>query len=130
MEIEMTQPATQPRPEGAANRWQDWLNLILAAWLFITSFFLVLDQPAHWNAWIVSVAVGVLAVWSAGVRGRWQEWINLILGAWLFISPWVYGFANGSAAAWDHWIIGALVFIVSIWSLNALRSATMAHGYR
>jgi hypothetical protein len=45
----------------------------------------------------------------------WQEWVNLALGVWIFIAPWVLGFATGGyvAAAWDHWIIGALVFIFS-----------------
>lgn len=63
-----------------------------------------------------------------GRRGGWQEWGNLILGAWIFVSPWIYGFATGHAAAWDHWIVGVLIAIVSALSLGARRGAmTPAH---
>jgi len=119
----------QPRDAGAGGwgqRWPDWLNLILGAWLFISPWVLGLVSPASWNNWIVGIVVAILALWAAGQRGRWQEWCNLVLGAWTFITPWVYGFAAGSGAAWNGWIVGVLVFIVSAFGVGLTRSAAHA----
>jgi SPW repeat-containing protein len=115
-----------------SNRWQDWINLILAIWLFFSPWILQFgsqvptDQGtsaaavnavtnAAWNAWILSVIVFVLALSAIGRMKLWQEWGNLVLGAWIFIAPWALQFATGPypAAAWDHWIVGALIVIVS-----------------
>jgi hypothetical protein len=115
-------------PGRGASPWQDWVNLILAVWLFVSPWFLQIGAPASWNAWIVSVAVAVFALWAAGRRGGWQEWVTLVLGAWIFLSPWIYGFATGQAASWDHWIVGGLIVIISGLSLGARRGAmTAAH---
>lgn len=123
----MTNQNTRPA-EDAGSHWQDWVNLVLAAWLFVSPWFLQIGVPASWNAWIVSVAIAVFALWAAGRRGGWQEWGNLVLGAWIFVSPWIYGFATGQAASWDHWIVGGLIAIVSALSLGARRGAiTPAH---
>ncbi|MBI5164282.1 MAG: SPW repeat protein [Magnetospirillum sp.] len=47
----------------------------------------------------------------------WQDWVNLIIGAWLFVSPWVLGYADLPAAAWNSWIFGIVVAVVSIAAL-------------
>jgi hypothetical protein len=50
---------------------------------------------------------------------RWQDWINVVAGAWLFFSPWILVFTGSTVAAWNAWILGALVFIVALWSLGS-----------
>ena len=45
---------------------------------------------------------------------RWNNWVNLILGLLLIISPFVFGFADVTAAMWTAIIIGILVAIVSL----------------
>ena len=53
---------------------------------------------------------------------RWQDWTNLVLGVWLFLSPWLLGFAGSAAAAWNAWLLGAVVVVFALWALAAPRS--------
>jgi uncharacterized integral membrane protein len=110
----------------------DWLIRILAVWLFFSPWILqfgkntptgqtaagsVVNQAvsnASWNAWILGALIFIISLSALG-RNFKQEWINLVLGAWIFIAPWALGFASGNyaTAAWDHWIVGALIFIAA-----------------
>lgn len=122
------------------NRWQDGANLILAIWLFFSPWILqfggagwtaqppagnAVVQPianADWNAWVLGVIVFLVSLSALSRMELWQEWVNLVLGVWIFIAPWVLGFVAGpqpaaSAASWDHWIVGALIFLISASSL-------------
>jgi SPW repeat len=131
--------------DNRSNRWQDWANLALATWFFFSPWILQFASNlstaertaggaaaqgfsqglsnASWNAWVLSVIVFLVAISAISRVELWQEWLNLLLGAWIFVAPWVLGFATGSqpaagaAAAWDHWIVGALIFLVSATSL-------------
>ena len=117
-----------------SNRWQDWANFVLSIWFFFSPWILQFGAAAGttpgttpqvattainnaaWNAWILSAIVFFVSLSAISRMEFWQEWINLILGAWIFIAPWALGFANGSYpnAAWDHWIVGGLIFIFSL----------------
>jgi len=83
-----------------AYRWQDWLNLLLGAWLFISPWALgfakaggaatsTYSHAAAFNAWIVGVIVVLLSIAALARTQPWEEWLNLLAGFWLFISPWV-----------------------------------------
>jgi len=124
--------------QSRANRWQDWANLILAIWLFISPWVLqfgavqatnagngppVAVSHAAWNAWVLGVIVFLVALSAIGNIDVRQEWWNMVLGAWIFVAPWVLGFVGLSRASWDHWIVGALVFLFAIWSLSRLGNA-------
>jgi SPW repeat len=62
-------------------------------------------------------------------KERWRDWVVLVLGAWLFLSPWILGFAGGAprgaepamagpaAAAWNAWVVGALVAALAVWAI-------------
>lgn len=126
---------------------QDWINVVLAIWLFISPWTLAFAQPmdtltpgatalpaagpeyAAWNAWILGVVVFLIAL-SAALRpeywqGAWQEWVNVILGIWIFIAPWVLGFSDVTWAAWNHWIVGFLIFAVSLSAMQGIRRTTV-----
>lgn len=120
-----------------SQRWQDWINLILAIWLFISPWVINFGGSAYtgqtmagglnaigaaWNAWIFGVIVFLVALSALGRMQFWQEWINLLIGIWLFIAPWVLSFGGLPGAAWDHWIVGVLVFIFAVWNLADTRS--------
>ena len=45
--------------------------------------------------------------------------LNLIAGAVLLLSPWLFGFAGESLAAWSAWISAAVITIVAIGALVA-----------
>ena len=50
----------------------------------------------------------------------------MILGAWIFVAPWALGFTPLGRASWDHWIVGALIFLISLWSLSNVRTEPVA----
>lgn len=52
-------------------------------------------------------------------QSRWQDWIILFLGIWLFIAPIIGVGAATGLAAWNAYISGALVVILSIWALSS-----------
>lgn len=111
-----------------SNRWQDWANLILAIWLFLSPWVLGFGGPqstagavASWNAWVLAVIVFLVALSAVGFMQFWQEWLTLILGAWIFAAPWALGFTGLPAASWDHWFVGALIFLISLSNLTAGR---------
>jgi len=123
-----------------SNRVQDWANLILAIWLFISPWVLRFgaDQAgaangpvvevshAAWNAWVLGIIVFLVALSAIGRMEAWQEYINMVLGAWIFIAPWALGFTPLGRASWDHWIVGALIFLISLWSLSMARPEPVA----
>ncbi len=117
--------------------WHDWLNALLAVWLFISPWVLnfggVVDggpgtgtaavaMTAAWNAWVLGVIVFLLAITAARQPGSGPEWLNVLLGIWIFIAPWVLGFVFFPAASWDHWIVGAAIAIVGFLGLTTVRS--------
>jgi hypothetical protein len=132
------------RRSWQSNHWQDWANLVLAIWLFISPWVINFGgspsagagatpgpasgvaSSASWNAWILGIIVFLVAVPAISRLQVWQEWINLLLGIWVFIAPWALGFTGLAGAAWDHWIVGALVFILAVWDLQTIRSTSAA----
>jgi hypothetical protein len=124
------------------NYWQDWANAILAVWLFISPWVLQFGtgapagtgdaaatgvlgsvHAAAWNAWVLGVVVFLVAISAISRMDFWQEYVNIVLSIWIFIAPWVLGFALLSGAAWDHWIVGVLIFLLSISVLSRARQA-------
>ena len=49
-------------------------------------------------------------------KQRWQDWVSLILGIWLFLAPF-FGIGVTEPAAWNAWIFGAIVAVMSAWAL-------------
>jgi len=123
-------------PIVVANRWQDWLNLLLGAWLFISPWVLGFAKTtaentsthssAAFNAWIFGVIVVILSIAALARTQPWEEWLNLLAGAWLFISPWVLSYTTVPAALWNALIVGALVFILACWDLATMPNASAA----
>jgi hypothetical protein len=107
-------------------KWQDWINLILAVWLFISPWVLrfypggtVASMSASWTAWVLGVVVAVFSIAALAKARPWEEWINLVAGVLLFISPLVLMYHTVSILAmWNALIVGALMFILAIWDLN------------
>lgn len=104
----------------------NWLTLVLAVWLFVSPW--VLAAPASgswaWNAWIVAILVAAASIAALSQMAEWEDWVNLVLGAWLFISPWIFGYVGSTSAAWNSYIVGALVFLIAIWGIVAARQSS------
>jgi hypothetical protein len=117
------------------SRHQDWALLILSIWLFISPWVLsfghaagaangssVVASRAAWDAWILGVILFLVSLSAVGRMAARQEWLALVLGIWIFIAPWVLGFVGLGSAAWDHWIVGVLVFLTALWNISAPRT--------
>ncbi|HEU4987384.1 MAG TPA: SPW repeat protein [Rhizobiaceae bacterium] len=109
---------------------QDWINLVLAVCLFISPWVLgfVGTTAAAWNAWVVAIILGALAIAALSVFAEWEEWINLVAGLWLIVSPWLLGFAANMNAMWTHVVIGILAAAVSAWAIWGHRHIPHAHA--
>jgi hypothetical protein len=102
---------------------QDWINLVLAACLFISPWIIGFsgDTSPTWNAWIVGAALAVIAIAALSMFAEWEEWVNMALGAWLIIAPWILGFTANVNAFGTHVAIGVLVAAVSAWAVWDVR---------
>lgn len=114
-----------PRFQSATNKWQDWINLLLAIWLFISPWVLQFypgatsaAPAAAWSAWVLGIIVAVFSIAALVKTQLWEEWINLLAGIWIFISPWVLRYTTTPQALGNALVIGALVFILAVWDLN------------
>lgn len=141
----------------AMRRWQDWGNLVLGVWLFLSPWILrftveaAASAPpgtpggaaaagavasggasftsAAWDAWVLGVVIAIIAVIAMVRIAPWQMWATLILGIWVFIAPWILSFTGLANAAWDHWIVGALVFLVSLSALAFSQQAGASYAH-
>lgn len=51
----------------------------------------------------------------------WQDTLNLLLGAGLFLSPWLFGFEEVAAAAWNAHLVGAVIAVMAVMALFAFQ---------
>lgn len=109
-------------------RWEDWVNLVLGAWLFLSPWVLsyTTAQGAAWNAYIFGIAIIVFTVWALSIPKPWEEWVNTVLGLWLIISPWVLGFTAQMAAMWNSIIVGLVVLALSLEATRPSRQGKAA----
>jgi len=104
-------------------RWQDWLNLLIGIWLFISPWvigFAGADFGASWNAWILGVAIVVFSAIAVSLPQVWEEVVNILLGIWMVVSSWVIGVAS-RAAETNAVIVGLLVIMFAAWAMAMKR---------
>lgn len=51
------------------------------------------------------------------ITQQWRDGLNFVLGLWIVLSPWVLGFTGEAAAAWNAWIVGAVVAVAAAGAL-------------
>ena len=107
-----------------AARWQDWANLILGAWLFISPWILRSSGIYNQDAWWVGALIVLVAIWALAMPATaLAEWSNILLGAGLFIAPWVLNYRT-VPATWNAWIVAVLVVIFAASALAGTRAAS------
>ncbi len=111
-------------PEAWA--WEDWVDMVLGAWLAISPWILGFtdNDAATRNALIIGIAVAVLSGSTFLIYHVIEEWIDVVLGAWLIISPWVLSASGNARAVADFVVVGALVAGLSGYEIWASR-----HGH-
>ncbi len=102
--------------------FMDWINLVLAVCLVISPWVLAFSTGvAMYNAVIVGLVIGLVAIGAIVAFAQWEEWLNLILGLWAIIAPFVLGFSANTSAVWAHVVIGLVVAVlaaVELWSIT------------
>lgn len=100
--------------------WQDWVNVVFGVWLFISPFFGIgIESPAAvWNAYIMGLAIALIALAAVSQPRKWEEWINLIIGVWLIIAPFALDFTYLQGATWNQIIVGLLVAADAVWAMQ------------
>lgn len=98
----------------------DVLNLIFGGLLVISPWLFHLPSgSASENALIAGLIIAVISIAALAALAIWEEWLNLIVGLWVIVSPWVLGFAQGTAMQ-VHVVIGVLVAVlaaIELWIL-------------
>ena len=102
----------------ALKRWQDWLNVILGAWMvtspWVLDFVTSLAAP---TAWILGAAIVVFAGSAVYMHKTWEEALSIILGICLFVSPWAVGFAEQRTPAMNAVSVGLFVTAFAVWAM-------------
>lgn len=101
-------------------RWQDWVNLVLGAYLAASPWGLGFSHHdfATWNAVVLGLAIIVISLIDIDAPASWEEWVNLVLGLWLVVSPLALGFQNEVTPAWSTIIVGILVAMFAAWAMS------------
>lgn len=101
------------------NRFQDRLNIILGAWLFVSPWLLKYADGlprAAWTARISGVAIMLFAALTLSIPKAVGQIANPLLGIWVAVSPWLIGFAATKDATTNAVLVGVLVALLAIWS--------------
>ena len=105
-------------------QWQDWVILVVGAWLFVSPWLIygpVTADAVDWNSWIVGAALVLLALAAILRFHEWEEWVSGAIGVWLVISPWVLRFADMVPARWNAVICGLIVLAMAAEELWEIR---------
>ena len=110
------------RDYGAQARTASGANILLGVWLLCSPWAFGYDERgAILNSMIVGALIAAMAALriaslhkSAGYSG-----INLLLALWTVASPWSFMYANNQGALVNNVIVGVLVAVLALWSVNA-----------
>ena len=98
-------------------RWQDWLNVVLGAWLVVSPWILSFQKTASLTACILGAAVVVFAGIGVYKKEIWPEGMTIVLGLVLMGAPWGFGFPEQVAATANIPVSGVLVVVFGIWAM-------------
>jgi hypothetical protein len=99
--------------------WENWVNLLLGAWLFIIPWTVNQSlSPTYmmgtmWNFWIVGAIIFGAAAMAIKNIKPWEEWTNLIAGVWMILSPWILGYSADAYLMWNSFAVGLIVTTLS-----------------
>ena len=106
--------------ERKVRHWQDPVNLILGVWMLISPWVLGYqgETTAMWNAVVLGILIGAVAIGALAQPKAWEEWANVVLGIWLVISPWVLGFSGMREPMANAVIVGVVRAVLALWTLG------------
>lgn len=100
-------------------RWQDWVNVILGAWMVASPWVLDFadNVVASRSAWALGAAIVLFAGIAVYMPKAWEEAVNIVLGLCLLLSPWVLAFTEHETATVNAAIVGILVVAFGVWAM-------------
>ncbi len=105
------EPVTGEPGNVVSTPWPQYLNMVLAIWLFISAFVWPHTVASRTNTWILGVIVFLVALWA--LAQPQVRWLNTLAAIWLFFSSiWVQHVSVGTL--WNNLIVAVLVFIFSL----------------
>lgn len=118
------------REDRTIGRWQDWVNLVLGAWLFIAPAVGIgaTGDVAAWNSYVAGAAIVTLTVMALARSRIWEEWVNLVIGVWLIVAPFVLGFSDRSNPTWNQIVVGILIGAGALWAALQYSPRRMHHA--
>lgn len=106
---------TQPRSGGIYGgtlaRWPRYLNGLLGAWLFTSTFLWQHTANARSNTWIVGFLMAFTAVVALNTPA--VRWFNTFLAVWLALSTLVMTDIRPTTF-WNNMIVAVLAFMLSV----------------
>jgi hypothetical protein len=107
--------------KNSLKRWQDWGNLLIGAWLFVSPWVMAYPSNtlnATWNAYVLGAAIVIFAACAVYMPRVWEEGLNTVLGIWMIISPWVLEFSSSRVVTINAIIVGLLVTTFAVWAMT------------
>jgi hypothetical protein len=108
--------------------WENWLNLVLGAWLMIAPWVFPISMPVAGvrAAYVLSDSLAGAVLFGASVMALQQltvseEYVTLVAGLWTFFSPWILGFSNADVPFWTTLVVGAVAVLSSLFAIPAAR---------
>ena len=98
-------------------RWQEWINMALGLWLFVSPLFgFGGNSAAVLNAHVFGAIIVVLSGAALFFSQVWEEWINMAIGIWLFVAPFALGFSDMHKVLLNHIDVGTALFGIALWA--------------
>jgi hypothetical protein len=101
-------------------RWQDWIAILLGAWLIVSPWQLnfTLNHAAAANACALGTLLVMFNLMSvARLLEQGQEIINVMVGIWLLLSPYSLDFTHEHNATINVVVVGAAIVCLAFWQL-------------
>jgi hypothetical protein len=100
-------------------QWQYGMNIYCGILLFALPWVLRFENviPVRsWDFFVIGVAVVGFGALALHKGARMAELGSLALGVWMFFSPWILGFVDKVEARNGALVLGALIFLISLWA--------------
>ncbi|MFN3746639.1 MAG: SPW repeat protein [Hyphomicrobiaceae bacterium] len=62
-----------------------------------------------------------MTTWYEKLSNQWKDAGSLALGIWLILSPWALAYAGETTAAWNAYIVGAIIAVAAFAALIAFQ---------
>lgn len=101
------------KTKSTINGWQDFIELCIASWVFISPFALGFfsNVNASLSCMFIGGLVICMSIFGIAKEAPGLEWASLCLAVLLIASPWLFSYAHISAAVFSAVVSGVLIIV-------------------